>query len=88
MNERNMGDEARDAARYRWLRDTLATAVGGGVEVNDEKLVYETPEPGKEVRVFWYPSTPIGFYEVYGTTLDEAVDRGIAGDDGEPGEGV
>jgi hypothetical protein len=63
-----------DAKRYRWLRDTLHSAVGGGVTVNDERLVYQTPEPGEEVRVYWYPDTPVGFYESKAATLDEAVD--------------
>ena len=63
-----------DAKRYRWLRDTLHSAVGGGVTVNDERLVYQTPEPGDEVRVYWYPDTPVGFYESKAATLDEAVD--------------
>lgn len=63
-----------DAKRYRWLRDTLHSAVGGGVTVNDERLVYQTPDPGEEVRVYWYPDTPVGFYESKAATLDEAVD--------------
>ena len=69
-----------DAERYRWLRDTLHSAVGGGVTVNDERLVYEKPEPGEEVRVYWYPDTPIGFFECKAAMLDEAVDaaRGAA----------
>jgi hypothetical protein len=73
-----MSDEA-DARRYRWLRDTLQNAVGGGVEVNDERLVYREPEPGKEVRVYWYPDTPVGFNEAHGSTLDDAVDRAMDG---------
>ncbi len=69
--------DARDAERYRWLRDTLQGAVGGGVEVNDQKLVYEEPEPGEQVRVFWYPVTPVGFYESKGETLDAAIDAAM-----------
>lgn len=64
----------RDAARYRWLRDTLTAAVGGGIEVNDDALVYQEAEPGKEVRVYWYPDTPVGFYEAHGSTIDNAID--------------
>jgi hypothetical protein len=63
-----------DAKRYRWLRETLHSAVGGGVEVNDQRLVYEEPEPNEEVRVYWYPSTPVGFYESKAMTLDRAID--------------
>lgn len=73
------GDEARDAARYRWLRDTLHGAVGGGIEVNDDRLVYQEAEPGEEVRVFWYPVTPVGFYAIKASTLDEAVDVAMKG---------
>jgi hypothetical protein len=61
------------------------SAVGGGVEVNDARLSYETPTPGEEVRLYWYPVTPVGFYQVHGSTLDEAIDAGIAAES-EPGE--
>jgi|GEM_PF-4191596 len=68
--------DREDAERYRWLRDTLHGAkAGGGVEVNDALQVYETPEPGEEVRVYWYQDTPVGFYQEHGTTLDEAIDH-------------
>lgn len=63
----------KDAERYRWLRDVMSKSIGGGVEVNDAALVYETSEPGEEVRVYWYPDTPIGFYDSKGSTLDEAI---------------
>lgn len=68
------GGTTKDAARYRWLRDTFSKAVGGGIEVNDAKLVYEEPEPGRAVRLYWYPHTPVGFNESAADTLDEAVD--------------
>ena len=64
----------KDAARYRWLHDTFSKAVGGGIEVNDARLVYEEPEPGRAVRLYWYPHTPVGFNESAADTLDEAVD--------------
>lgn len=64
-----------DAARYQWLRDTLHGAkAGGGVEVNDKLQVYEKPADGEEVRVYWYPDTPVGFCEFYAPTLDAAID--------------
>lgn len=67
-----------DAKRYRWLREILHGSVGGGVEVNDQALVYEKPEPGEEVRVYWYPNTPVGFCESHGETLDAVIDDAIA----------
>ncbi|CAB5083492.1 hypothetical protein IST4116A_01245 [Burkholderia cenocepacia] len=67
-----------DADRWRAVRDTLSGAVGAGIEVNDERLVYQDPVPGEEVRIFWYPYTPIGFTEIHGTTLDEAADALIS----------
>jgi hypothetical protein len=70
-------DLKRDAERYRWLRDTLHKAVGSGIEVNYLRLCYEEPEPGKEVRIYWYPDTPIGFYESHGETLDAAIDAAM-----------
>ncbi|HEP6426948.1 TPA: hypothetical protein VDB83_001219 [Burkholderia cenocepacia] len=66
--------DRRDAERYRIIRDTLSKAVGGGVEMNDERLVYQEPVPGEEVRIFWYPYTPVGFSEVHGADLDSAAD--------------
>ncbi len=67
-----------DAERYWWLRDVMSKSIGGGVEVNDAALVYETSEPGEEVRVYWYPNTPIGFYDSKGSTLDEAIDKAMS----------
>ena len=68
-----------DAARLDWLSSTLESAVGGGVEVNDDRLVYLEPEKGKEVRVFWYPETPVGFTQFFGSTIREAIDRARTG---------
>lgn len=64
----------RDAERWRLLRKTMEESVGGGVLVNDEKLVYEYPEAGEAVSIYWYPDTPVGFYESKADTLDEAID--------------
>jgi hypothetical protein len=67
-----------DAEKYRWLRATLEGAkCGGGVEVNSDLQVYEKPEPGEEVRIYWYQETPVGFYHVEAATLDEAVTEGM-----------
>lgn len=66
-----------DAKRYRWLRDTMTIAVGGGVEVNDQKLVYEEVPAGEAVRLYWYPDTPVGFHEVKADTLDAAIDAAM-----------
>ncbi|MDN7490521.1 hypothetical protein QZM35_22680 [Burkholderia sp. AU45274] len=66
--------DRRDAERWRVIRNTLSKAVGAGIEVNDERLVYQEPVPGEEVRIFWYPHTPVGFYEVHGADLDSAAD--------------
>lgn len=64
-----------DAERYQWLRDTLHGAkAGGGLTVNDELQVYEAPIPGEEVRIYWYPDTPVGHYEQLASTLDAAID--------------
>lgn len=71
----------RDARRYCFLRDTVQGAVSGGVEVNDAQLYYEKPKPGKAVRLYWYPDTPIGFYEAHGATLDEAIDKAMRGEE-------
>lgn len=53
----------------------LMESVGAGIEIKDQALVYEPVEAGKEIRIYWYPDTPIGFYEVFGSTLDEACDK-------------
>jgi hypothetical protein len=68
---------AQDAARYRWMREVFTRSVGAGIEVNDDRLVYEQPEPGKAVRVYWYPNTPVGFDEAFGDSLDEAIDAAM-----------
>lgn len=69
----------KDALRYRWLRDTMQSSVGGGIEVNDAKLVYEEAPAGEEVRVYWYPNTPVGFNQVLAATLDAAIDAARKG---------
>jgi len=68
----------KDAERYNWLKNRLHTAVGGGVTVNDEALMYEEPNEKGIVRLYWYPNTPVGFTEVTGNTLDEVVDEAMA----------
>lgn len=73
----NAATMQRDSARYQWLKNVLHKALGGGIEVNDERLVYEEPVPGEEVRIYWYPDTPIGFHEIKASTLDEAIDEAI-----------
>lgn len=75
--------DKRDAERWRAVRDTLSGAVGAGIEVNDERLIYQEPVPGEEVRIFWYPHTPVGFCEVHGSTLDGAADELISQRQGE-----
>ena len=75
--------DKRDAERWRAVRDTLSGAVGAGIEVNDEHPVYQEPVPGEEVRIFWYPHTPVGFCEVHGSTLNGAADELIAQRQGE-----
>ncbi|WP_333998240.1 hypothetical protein [Burkholderia orbicola] len=75
--------DKRDAERWRAVRATLSGAVGAGIEMNDERLVYQEPVPGEEVRIFWYPHTPVGFCEVHGSTLDGAADELIAQRQGE-----
>lgn len=68
----------KDAARYHWLNATLHSAKGGAsVCVNDEFAYYEIPEEGKEVRIQWYPDTPIGFYLSEAKTLSEAIDAAM-----------
>lgn len=64
-----------DAQRYRKLCDILHSAkAGGGLEVNERLQVCEIPEGGKEVRLYWYPDTSVGFYEVEGATITEVID--------------
>ena len=65
-----------EARRYQILRELLHNAkAGGSLYVNSDLQVYEQPEPGKEVVLIWYPSTPVGCYEVTGATLDAVVDE-------------
>ena len=75
--EARLAEYRNDAERYRWLRETLHKAVGSGVEVNDRRLVYEEVEPGEAVRIYWYPDTPVGFYESKADTLDDAIDAAM-----------
>lgn len=70
--------DAQDAARYRWLKAKLEGSLSGGIEVNDAKLSYETPIEGEEVRLYWYPYTPVGFLQINASTLDDAIDQGMA----------
>jgi hypothetical protein len=80
-----MNETERDAARYRWLRNILSTAKGGaGVQVNEALGVYEKPKAGEEVRLYWYPATPVGFNEILASSLDDAVDEGLRNHPEEP----
>ena len=76
--ERELAEAKKDAERYRWLRETLQSAKGGAyVTVNEHLSYYEKPEIGKEVKIQWYPITPIGFYIVEENTLDAAIDAAM-----------
>ena len=76
--ERELAEAKKDAERYRWLRETLQSAKGGAyVTVNEHLSYYEKPEIGKEVKIQWYPITPIGFYIVEESTLDAAIDAAM-----------
>lgn len=73
----NQNDE-KDAKRYQFLSKVLTLArAGGGIEVNDKRQIYEEPVPGEEVRLYWYPITPVGFQEYKGRTIDEVVDAAM-----------
>lgn len=68
----------KDAERYRWLKQTLESAKGSAsIEVNQELAYYEKPEEGKEVRIQWYPDTPVGFYLVEDSSIDKAIDAAM-----------
>lgn len=67
-----------DAARYRWLRDTLMGAVGGMLVVNEDRLYYQAVEV--PVRLQWYPDTPVGFHLAEGATVDEVIDKAMRGE--------
>ena len=69
----------KDAERYRWLRSLSARSLSCGIEINEERLCYEDPAHGKEVRLQWYPYTPVGFYCVEAETLDAAIDEAMRG---------
>lgn len=48
-------------------------SVSGGIDINDAALYYEeNPEAGR-VRIYWYPDTPIGSYEVTDDTVSGAL---------------
>lgn len=68
----------QDAERWRWLVKTFEAAKGGAsLNLNDDLGGYQTPEPGKECRVQWYPDTPVGFYVSEAATMNEAVDAAM-----------
>ena len=70
--------QLKDAERYRWLCRTLESAKGSGsIDVNRELAYYETPEQGKQVRIQWYPDTPIGFYVSEAETINDAIDNAM-----------
>jgi hypothetical protein len=77
LSHRDSGSTSKDAERYAAIRKLLTEAVGAGIEANDPRLYYEQPEPGEEFRLYWYPDTPIGSYEIKGSTLDEVADAAI-----------
>ena len=67
-----------DAKRYQVLRDLMHSAKGSAsIEVNQHLAYYEPAKPGEEVKLQWYPDTPIGFYTIEGSTLDDVADEAI-----------
>ena len=74
----------KDAARYRAIRTLMESAKGSAsIEVNQYLAYYDTCEPGEEVKLQWYPDTPIGFYTIEASTFDAMADRAIAAMKGE-----
>lgn len=68
----------KDAERYQALNALMQNAKGSAsIEVNQHLAYYETAEPGQEVKLQWYPDTPIGFYTIEGATLDAVADEAI-----------
>jgi hypothetical protein len=71
-------EDARDAARFRAIRHLMQTAKGSAsIEVNQHLAYYDQCEPGEEVKLQWYPDTPIGFYTIEGHTLDDVADQAV-----------
>lgn len=67
-----------NAKRYEWMRDTFSAAKGSAsINVNEELAYYETPKPGTEVRLQWYPRTPISSYVVEKDNFDDAFDEAM-----------
>lgn len=62
---------------WNWLANIFTKSVGGGIEIHYEELAYLESPSGKQVRIYWYPNTPIGFNEVFGRTVEEAIQRGM-----------
>lgn len=72
------GTVEKDAERYRALHTLMQNAKGSAsIEVNQHLAYYETAEPGQEVKLQWYPDTPIGFYTIEGATLDAVADEAV-----------
>jgi hypothetical protein len=81
--EAQLERDARDAARYRWLCATMQSAKGSAhLVVNEEAAYYDEIPEGAEVRLQWYPDTPIGFYIFEAGTIDEAIDAAMNADYG------
>ena len=50
-------------------------SVGGGIDINDNPLCYEDNEPEGRVRIYWYPDSPVSFFEVRADTISEAMSK-------------
>lgn len=65
-----------DAERFRFLVDLMSKARGGAtLSFNESRSVYETPKPGEEVNLHWYPDTPVGFFSESAGDLRDLIDR-------------
>lgn len=65
-----------EANKYRDYYDTIEEAVKEEkVAEDDAELAERIIKENQLISLQFYPDTPIGFYKVYGTTLEEVIKK-------------
>lgn len=64
-----------EANKFRDYYETIEEAVAEELVETDRELTERIIKENQLVSLQFYPDTPVGFYKVYGTSVDEVVEK-------------